>query len=93
MELGQSPATFWDLSFREYQLAVDGLVKARQRQIDDMIFLAHQSASLAAYAYHQPKKLPKLDALLQPAKPAAPGKAQGADEQIAVLKSIMARRK
>lgn len=91
--MGQSPATFWDLSFREYQLAVDGLVEARRRQIDDMIYLAHQSASLVAYAYHQPKKLPKLDSLLQPTKPVMAGRAQTPHEQIAVLKSIMSNRK
>ena len=68
-------------------------MEARQRQIDDMIFLAHQSASLAAYAYHQPKKLPKLNTLLSPDKPSASSRAQTPDEQIAVLKSIMSNRK
>lgn len=57
-----------------------------------MIFLAHQTASLTAYAYHKPKNIPKFETLLADDKPLA-NRVQTADEQIAVLKSIMSKRK
>jgi len=78
------------MSVREYQLSIEGLIAARKRQVDDMVFLAHQAASLTAYAYHQPKKLPKLQALLNPR---ATSQGQTTDEQIAAFKSIMAARR
>lgn len=54
--------------------------------------LAWHTASLTAYAYHQPKKLPKLETLLHSDKPAR-RRGQTPDEQIATLKSIMSKRK
>lgn len=53
--------------------------------------LAWHTASLNAYAHHSPKKIPKLETLLHSDKPQA-RRNQTADEQIAVLKSIMAGR-
>ena len=70
---------------------MEGLSAARKRHVDDLLFLAHQTASLTAYAYHQPKKLPKLDTLLQ--ADVKPRRGQTPDEQIAVFKSIMSNRK
>lgn len=70
---------------------VEGLTAARDRQIDDLLFLAHQTASLTVYAFHQPRKLPTLDALRQTHKKVRRG--QTPDEQIAVFKSIMSKRK
>lgn len=53
--------------------------------------LAWHIASLGAYAHHQPNKIPKLETLLHSDKPTT-RRNQTADEQIAVLRSIMANR-
>ncbi len=54
--------------------------------------LAWHTAQLNAYAYHQPKKMPTLESLLKTDKQ-PPRHAQTADEQIAILKSILSKRK
>lgn len=53
--------------------------------------LAWHTASLNAYAYHQPKKIPKLETMLHSDAPQA-RRGQTAEQQIAVLKSIMSKR-
>lgn len=68
---------------------------ARQRFIRDhneLMGLAWHMASLNAYSTHDPKKMPKLTTLLHSEKPAT-ARAQTADEQIAVLKSIFGGRR
>lgn len=65
---------------------------ARKRAVDDAMSVAWHTASLNAYAYHQPKKMPKLETLLHSDAPTA-SRGQTTDEQIAVLKSIMSKRK
>lgn len=54
--------------------------------------LAWQTASLNAIAYHKPKKMPKLETLLHSDDAGGP-RNQTPDEQIAVLKSILGRRR
>jgi len=54
--------------------------------------LAWHAAQLNAFAFHQPKKMPKLETLLKSKGPAS-SRGQTPDEQIAVLKSIMSKRK
>lgn len=62
---------------------------SRKRDMDDAMSLAWHTASLNAFAHHQPKKMPKLETLVGGEKKK---RNQTGDEQIAMLKSLWAKR-
>jgi hypothetical protein len=64
-------------------LAIRARAKAEEgaRRLD--VWRSHQQASLMAYAYHQPSKMPSLSSLLGE-RP----KAQTAAEQMSILKAL-----
>lgn len=92
MACGFDPAQFWALTPRLLSLHVAGARDRFIREHNERMSVAWHTASLSAYAYHQPKKLPKLETLLHSDASKAP-REQTAAEQIAIFKGILAGRR
>lgn len=60
--LGLSPAVFWDMTYHEFCLALDGYNKRLEQEIGNN----WQTAQLTAIGFHSPKKFPDLKKLLKP---------------------------
>lgn len=59
MGLGESYASFWDLTPREYVIVSRAIVKRREQEIEVQRYMNHELAQLIAYAYHDPKNMPE----------------------------------
>lgn len=59
-----SPEVFWNLTYAEFCLALDGYKSRLDQGLSESWWTAH----LTAIGYHQPKRFPKLQDLLSPPK-------------------------
>ena len=59
LSAGQPYAAFWDMTPREITTVLRGVHKRDQAEIERQRFVAHELANLVAYAFHDPKSMPK----------------------------------
>lgn len=74
MEAGQSPNTFWSLTYREIGAVLKGVIARRTREHEERIWSAWHIE-----AFHRMKRLPSLSKALS-RKP----RRQSVDEQMAI---------
>lgn len=58
--LGQAPERFETATLREIRLVATGVAKRTEAEMHRARILNQEAAHLAAYAYHDPKKMPDL---------------------------------
>jgi hypothetical protein len=58
--LSMTPETFWNMTYAEFCLALEGYHMTRENSMSDNWW----TANLMAHGYHNPKKFPKLNSLI-----------------------------
>lgn len=53
-----SPADFWFVSLREYDVITRGRIKAKNAEVSAQRVLNQEMARLITFAFHDPKKMP-----------------------------------
>ncbi len=81
--LGLPYQDFWPLSLREIALVSDALRKREVRAVERERMLNQERAHLAAFAFHQPDKIPDL--VKEAQKRASPEEHGAADMRAALL--------
>lgn len=79
--MGMHPSGFWELTHAEFMTMYRGFVRARRRQVNDMLYTAWHVAALS-----RQQTLPEMKALLIDEEPSANQRELTVDEQIDMLR-------
>lgn len=61
VESGIPAAEFWDLTFEEVMVQTEANVQHEKEQLTARAYMDHQLASLIAYAFNDPAKMPRVE--------------------------------
>lgn len=65
VELGIDADRFWEMTYDEIIVQAEANKKIKEREVKEKAMLDYKAAQLQAYAFNDPKKMPKFEAHYQ----------------------------
>jgi hypothetical protein len=61
VEAGIDADRFWSMTYDEIITQAEANIKIRRRELEEKAYLDYKASQLNAYAFNDPKKMPKFD--------------------------------
>lgn len=61
VEAGIDADRFWSMTYEEIIVQAEANQKIRKRELEEQAYLDYKATNLNAYAFNDPKKMPKFD--------------------------------